>query len=149
MPHAARPRPALSATLTVLLAVASSPAFAMSDQKAEHDGAAQPPLSVLAFDQKLKGDTIQISYVNLPESGYVAIFHDLDGKRSDKALGFMALDKGNHNDVSVKIDGPVAPGTTLWASLYKDVDGDKALDLKKDLPLWPNGDPEENRFMTK
>lgn len=129
-----------------IVAVAIVPAMAVP---ADQSKASEPsiPASVLAFNQKPAGNAVQISYAYLPEKGYVAIFADKDGKRGSEALGFTALDKGNHNNVKIDLASSVPAGTALWATLYKDVDGDKSLDLTKDKPLFPNGDPVENRFM--
>ena len=147
MPHAPKSQFVLSAVAAAFIALAAHPAVAMTDQPANQEATAHAPASVLAFNQKLKGDAINISYVNLPENGYVAVFADQDGKRSAKVLGFTALTKGNHNDVSVKISERVEPGSAMWASLYKDVDGDKVLSAEKDVAFWPNGEPLENRFV--
>jgi len=147
MPHAPKSQFVLSAVAAAAIALAAHPAVAMTDQPANQEATAQAPASVLAFNQKLKGDAVTISYAYLPENGYVAVFADQDGKRASKVLGFTALPKGNHNDVSIKISNRVEPGSAMWASLYKDVDGDKVLDTEKDLALWPNGEPLENRFV--
>ncbi|MGO4682910.1 DUF7282 domain-containing protein [Hyphomicrobium sp. 2TAF46] len=147
MPHAPKSQFVLSAVAAAVIALAAHPAVAMTDQPANPEATAQVPASVLAFNQKLKGDAVSISYVHLPENGYVAVFADQDGKRSGKVLGFTALPRGNHNDVSVKISNRVEPGSAMWASLYKDVDGDKVLNAEKDIALWPNGEPLENRFV--
>ncbi|HET6390162.1 DUF7282 domain-containing protein [Hyphomicrobium sp.] len=146
MTYAADPKRVLSAALAAMFAVAASPAFAMTDQPASQDAAADFPASLIAFDQKPKGKSVAISYVRLPQNGYVAIFADENGKRSDKVLGFTALDKGNHNNVTVDVGADLKPGSAMWATLYKDVDGDKALDTKKDVAFWPEGEPLENRF---
>jgi hypothetical protein len=144
MPQAAVLKFGVSAAL---VALAVTPAAAMTDQPAKPEAAAHTPASVLAFNQKLKDGTVAIDYVYLPESGYVAIFADENGKRSGKVLGFTALEKGSHINASVKVGDGVAPGSPLWASLYKDVDGDQLLDTQKDVAFWPNGDPSENQFM--
>lgn len=149
MTYAADPKFALTAAVAALFAFAVTPAVAMTDQPASQEATAEVPASIIAFDQKPKSDEIAISYVYLPHNGYVAIFADEDGKRSDKVLGFTALDKGSHNNVSVKVSANVAPGSALWATLYKDVDGDKSLDMKKDAAIWPEGDPLQNRLLVQ
>lgn len=149
MTYAADPKFALTAAAAAFFAFAANPAVAMTDQPASQEATAEVPASLIAFDQKPKGDAIAISYVHLPHNGYVAVFADEDGKRSDKILGFTALDKGSHNNVSVKVDAGVAPGSALWATLYKDADGDKSLDTKKDVAFWPEGDPLQNRLLVQ
>lgn len=148
MTYAADLKTVITAGLAAIIAVAASPAIAMTDQPASQDGA-DIPASLIAFDQKAKGSSVAISYVRLPQNGYVAIFADEGGKRSNKVLGFTALDKGNHNNVTVDVGADVKPGSAMWATLYKDADGDKALDTKKDVAFWPEGDPAENRFMVE
>ncbi len=145
MTYAADLKLVLKAGLAAIVAVAASSAIAMTDQPSQ-DGAADFPASLIAFDQKPKGSSVAISYVRLPQNGYVAIFADEGGKRSDKVLGFTALSKGNHNNVTVDVGAEVKPGSAMWATLYKDADGDKALDTKKDVAFWPEGEPAENRF---
>jgi len=147
MTYSAEFKIAVAAATAAIAVLASYPARAMPKDPATNGVQTQTPASVLALNQKLKGSAIKITYVYLPESGYVAVFADENGKRTDKVLGFTALDKGNHNDINVKIGDGVNPGAALWASLYKDVDGDKVLDLSKDAALWPNGDPLENQFL--
>jgi hypothetical protein len=147
MTYAADPKFTLSAAAAAFFVLAASPAIAVTDQPTNQEAATKTPPSVLAFSQKPKDGAVEIGYVHLPESGYVAIFADEHGKRSAEALGFTALDKGSHNNVRVKLGNDLAPGSALWASLYKDVDGDKVLDTSKDVALWPNGDPPQNRFL--
>ena len=149
MTYAADLKPVLSAALAAIIAVAASPAIAMTDQPASQDATADFPASLIAFDQKPKGSAVAISYVRLPQNGYVAIFADEDGKRSDKVLGYKALDKGTHNNVTVDVGTGLKSGSAMWATLYKDADGDKTLDTGKDVALWPEGDPSENRFMVE
>jgi hypothetical protein len=149
MTYAADPKFALTAAAAAFFAFAANPAVAITDQPASQEATAQVPPSIIAFDQKPKGDAIAISYVHLPHNGYVAVFADENGKRSDKVLGFTALEKGSHNNVSVKLGAGVAPGSALWATLYKDVDGDKSLDTKKDVAFWPEGDPLQNRLLVE
>lgn len=103
--------------------------------------------SLIVFDQKADGGSINLSYVFLPHNGYVALYgSDADGKVTGDVLGYVPLPSGDHRNVTVKIDKAPESGTTLWASLYRDVDGDKKLDKEQDKPFWPNGKPLENSF---
>ena len=147
MTYSAEFKIAVAAATAAIAVLASYPARAMTKEPPTNGVQARTPASVLALNQKPAGNAIKITYVYLPESGYVAVFADENGKRTDKVLGFTALDEGNHNDINVKIGDGVNSGDALWASLYKDVDGDKVLDLSKDAALWPNGDPLENQFL--
>lgn len=149
MPHIAQFKTAFVAASVAAALLASFPASAMTKDSETGQVQTQTPPSVLVLNQKAGGKSVKVSYVYLPDNGYVAIFADQNGKRSDTALGFTPLDKGNHNDVAVEIKEGARPGSALWATLYKDVDGDKILDLGKDSALWPNGDPIENQFLVE
>ncbi|HVZ03497.1 DUF7282 domain-containing protein [Hyphomicrobium sp.] len=147
MPHIAQLKTAIVAASVAAALLASLPASAMTKDPASNQVQTQTPASVLVFNQKAGENSVKVSYVYLPDNGYVAIFADENGRRSDAVLGFTPLEKGNHNEVAVEIKESARPGSALWATLYKDVDGDKILDVRKDLALWPDSDPLEHQFL--
>ena len=103
--------------------------------------------SVIVFDQKAGSKEVRFSFVRLPHDGYVAIYgSDDEGKATGDVLGYVPLEAGYHHNVTVELDQELESGSTLWASLYRDDDGDKKLDKSEDSPFWPNGKPLENRF---
>lgn len=137
----------LSLATLALLAAPVTLTTAVAMQNGLKDAsAALPPPSVLAMNQKVEDKTVTVAYVQLPADGYVAIYgSDADGKRTGEALGYVPLAKGDHRNIPVELANAPKSGTSLWASLYTDVDGDKKLDVKKDTPFW-NELPQENRF---
>jgi hypothetical protein len=76
------------------------------------------PPSVIAMNQKLKGDAFSITYAYVPKDGTLAIFSsDGSGKMSAKPVGHIALSAGDHRDVKVTLSSSPKPGTKLWAVL--------------------------------
>lgn len=103
--------------------------------------------SVIVFDQKAGSKEVRFSFVRLPHDGYVAIYgSDDEGNATGDVLGYVPLEAGYHHNVTVEIEQELESGMTLWASLYRDDDGDRKLDKSEDSPFWPNGKPLENRF---
>lgn len=119
-------------------AVAAVPAYATVSERFN------APPSVLAFDQKLKGDAITVDYVQLPEKGYVAVYRiDENGKPSGAPIGHTRMERGDHRQVQIKLSEVPKAGEQLWVTLYKDTDdkptfepgaGDKPVWSKDDLP---------------
>lgn len=103
--------------------------------------------SVIVFDQKAGDKEVRFSFIRLPHDGYVAIYgSDDEGRVTGDVLGYVPLEAGYHHNVTVGLDQELESGSTMWASLYRDDDGDKKLDKSEDSPFWPNGKPLENRF---
>lgn len=103
--------------------------------------------SLIVFDQKAGGKEVRFSFVRLPHDGYVAIYgSDDEGNVTGDVLGYVPLEAGDHQNVTVEIDQELESGMTLWASLYRDDDGDRKLDKSGDSPFWPDGKPLENKF---
>lgn len=98
----------------------------------------QTPPSALAFDQKLSGNSIGMSYVYLPEDGYAAIYRsDKNGRPTGAAIGVSALTAGAHRDVKVELKETPKAGERLWVSLYKDSDKKPGFDTGKgDQAFW-------------
>ncbi len=134
-------------TITVLALIAT-PVLAMQNEPGDAAKlSSMIPATTIAFDQKVSGDTVTIKYVSLPVDGYVALKKaDAEGKPTKDVLGYVPLTRGDHRDVKVEVKG-VKAGDHVWAAPYKDVDGDKKLDLSKDTSLRPDGVPTEGRFV--
>ncbi|MBY0559433.1 hypothetical protein [Hyphomicrobium sp.] len=74
------------------------------------------PASVIAMNQKPKGESVSITYAFAPADGTLAIFSvDPAGHASAQPLGSAALTRGDHRDVKIKLNEELKPGTTLWA----------------------------------
>ena len=82
--------------------------------------AAGTPPSVIAMSQKLKGDSVSITYAYMPKAGTLAIYSSTkSGTMSAKPVGHVALPAGDHRDISVDLKSKPASGTKLWAVLEK------------------------------
>ncbi|MBS0237335.1 MAG: hypothetical protein JSR89_02795 [Proteobacteria bacterium] len=74
------------------------------------------PASVLAMNQKPKGDSVSITYVFVPKDGILAVYSGDPANRSHaKLLGKAALPHGDHRNVSIKLAGEPKAGEKLWA----------------------------------
>lgn len=72
--------------------------------------------SVIAMNQKAKGEGVSITYAFAPKDGTLAIFSVDPQKRTGvKPLGEAGLSPGDHRDVSVKLSPEPKSGTRLWA----------------------------------
>lgn len=100
----------LAAALT-LASLGGGAAFAatMSD--------ATPHASIIAFNQKAKGDdSVSIKYAFLPQDGTLNIYAvDHAGKREGRSLGDVSLTAGDHRDVGVTLKSPLKEGMHLRA----------------------------------
>jgi hypothetical protein len=82
--------------------------------------AAGTPPSVIAMSQKLKGDSVSITYAYMPKAGTLAIYSSTkSGTMSVEPVGHVALPAGDHRDISVDLKSKPASGTKLWAVLEK------------------------------
>jgi hypothetical protein len=107
---------------------------------------ANAPPSILVFNQKPAGSQVSVDYVNIPASGYVVVYAaDAEGKPTGAPLGSVAVNAGSHMDLKVTLSAAPAPGTNLWASLYKDKDGKEGFDKKGDKAVWSQI-PMQNAF---
>lgn len=142
-------RPRFSRRAIVVLAMAplmSSGAYAMQSNL---DPGSSPP-SVLAMDQAANGKAVAMTYVFLPTDGYVAVYGvDDAGKKTGEALGYTPLAKGDHRKVKVELATAPKAGAKLRATLYKDVDKDKKLDVKKDQPFAADERTAEGQFQIR
>lgn len=101
--------------------------------------AAGTPPSVIAMSQKLKGDSVSITYAYMPKAGNLAIYSSTkSGKMSAEPVGHIALPAGDHRDIQVDLSSKPATGTKLWAVLEQS--GSKASVFKD------QGTPAEQSF---
>jgi hypothetical protein len=76
------------------------------------------PPSVIAMNQKPKGDNVSITFANLPAKGTLAIYKsDSEGRIGKARVGQVALDAGAHRDFKVKLSPMPRDGARLWAVL--------------------------------
>ena len=75
-----------------------------------------PHASVIAFNQKAKGDAVTITYAFLPQDGTLDIYAlDSSGKISAAPLGKVSLKAGDHRDVKVTLNSSPKQGMRLQA----------------------------------
>jgi hypothetical protein len=74
--------------------------------------------SVTALSQKVKGDTVSITYAFLPKDGTLAILSgDPSSRAGASVLGSVALSAGDHRNVKVQLSREPTAGTRLWAAI--------------------------------
>jgi len=79
-----------------------------------------PQASIIAFNQKAKGDAVSIKYAFLPEDGTLNIYAvDASGKVGTTPIGEVSLKAGDHRDVQVTLKSWPKEGTLLRAVIEK------------------------------
>ena len=95
-----------------------------------------PHASIIAFNQKVKGDAVSIRYAFLPKDGELDIYAlDQSGKLGTKPLGKVSLKAGDHRDVEVTLKPSPKEGMRLQAVIEKSGE-----------PLNNSGDAPERTF---
>jgi len=87
--------------------------------------------AIVVADQNA-GIEVHIKEVTLQKTGWVAIHESQDGSPGT-VLGAQLFDVGTHSGIVDLLRG-TAPGSIYYAVLH-DEDGDRAFNLRKDLPL--------------
>lgn len=88
--------------------------------------------SVIAMNQKPKGDTVSVTYAYLPKDGSLAIFNsDPSQGQSTKPIGQVSLTAGGHRDIQVQLSNPPKAGTKLWAAVDQSKSGQPFKDFDK------------------
>jgi hypothetical protein len=76
------------------------------------------PPSITAMSQKLKGDSVSITYAFMPQKGTLDIYAvNASGKASATPLGKVALEAGDHRDIDVTLSRTPKKGERLRAVL--------------------------------
>lgn len=76
------------------------------------------PPSVLALNQKPKGNDVSITYAYFPQKGKLAVYRsDARGGRGRTRLGEVNIGAGDHRNVMIKLKAAPKPGTKLWAAV--------------------------------
>jgi hypothetical protein len=74
------------------------------------------PPSVIALNQKTKGNDVSITYAFLPKQGELAIYSsDSSGRIGKTPIGRVALAAGDHRVVRVALSPSPKAGARLWA----------------------------------
>ena len=71
--------------------------------------------SVIAMNQRTKGDAVSITYAYAPKDGTLAIYAVDPSRPNANPIGEVALSTGDHRDVSIKLKEDPKSGTKLWA----------------------------------
>lgn len=87
---------------------------------------------VVVTDQ-FPGNIVYLSSVQLSNPGFVVIKKDKAGTPGD-VIGSQYFDKGI-NPGKVTLKSSTVEGTSYYATLYADTDGNKIFDITKDMPL--------------
>ena len=84
------------------------------------------PAEVVALNQKLRGDSVSITYAYLPKNGTLAIFStDARGHMGKAPIGLVALLGGDHRNFDVALHPAPKSGTRLWAVLEQSIGNTK------------------------
>ena len=75
---------------------------------------------IAVANQPVENGTITIASAYMPEAGFVALHELTNQQLSPDAVGHAALNKGENQDVSVKIDGTLPDDAILVAMLHTD-----------------------------
>jgi hypothetical protein len=141
---------------TLTLAAFSLPALAVQSNVPKSDtGAATsdamnqttPSPSLLVFNQKLQGDSVDVKYAYMPKDGFIVVYgSDSSGRIGNKPLGSAAIKAGDQRDVKVALTTKPKSGSKLWATLYNDADGNAKFD-GNDAAVWTVSQlPLQNEF---
>jgi hypothetical protein len=96
------------------------------------------PPSVIAMNQKLKNDSVSITYAYMPKAGTLDIYSsNSSGKMSSKPIGSAKVPAGDHRNIDVKLNKTPKSGAKLWAVLERP--GDKGV-------FKDHGTPAEQSF---
>src|SRR5690606_12108328 len=72
------------------------------------------PPSVIAMNQKLKNDSVSITYAYMPKAGTVDIYSSSSsGKMSSKPIGSAKVPAGDHRNIDVKLNTAPKAGAKL------------------------------------
>lgn len=72
--------------------------------------------SVIAMNQKIKGNAVSITYAYMPKDGTLDIYAvDPNGKLGVKPLGQVSLTAGDHRDIRVGLSSIPKEGSSLRA----------------------------------
>lgn len=87
---------------------------------------------VVVTDQ-FPGNIVYVSSVQFANPGFVVIKKDANGLPGD-VIGSQYFDKGI-NPGKVTLKSATLDGSSYYATMYADTDGNKVFDIKKDMPL--------------
>lgn len=102
---------------------------------------------VAVSDQETGGETVTINSANLSEPGFVVLLNQ-SGENPDEVRGSAFLEAGDHDDVAVEIDPPVADEEELHAQIHLDTDGDRRFDYDGAVVDGPFRDRDGNLLAT-
>lgn len=99
----------------------------------------------VSIDTQIPGEVVLIKKITMPESGWLAIHDDLNGKPGN-VLGAAYLKAGTHERQEVLLLRALTEDKNYLAVIHKD-DGDRYFDYKLDVPLTnPSGQMEVTPF---
>ncbi len=104
--------------------------------------------NTIKVEDQEAGGVVQVSSVNMPESGW-AVIHEIKDGIIANALGASFIEKGENNNVSVYLLRNTIEAGKYAVILYGD-DGDREFSLTSDSPILDaNGDFIMSEFNTK
>jgi hypothetical protein len=112
-------------------------AFAMPEAGAT---AAATPASVLVFDQKLDGSQVRVSYIFAPQKSFAVVHAGEKAEGAKKVLGTLALDAGDHRDLTIPLSNSAKSGDALWISLYPNRSDGAEFNSETHVSYWADED---------
>ena len=152
----------LAAAIAASLLAGSGAALAANDSMgssensmSQNESAMKAPMLTVA-DQAVSDDTVVIEDLYLPQNGYLVIHAaDADGKlKAPESIGHKMVEKGEHQNVKIKLDHSVESGDKLFAMLHEDTGTHGSYEFadsggKQDGAMKADGKPVIKPFMVK
>lgn len=140
----------LGAAFAIAAATFAVPAIAVQEQQQAQSPNMIFNPSVIAFDQKADGKTVELAYAFVSKPSLIAIYEgNSRASPSGEPLAVMKLEPGDHRHIKVHLNAEAKPGTQMWVSLYDDKDADGKL-TKSDVSYWKGEPlPTENGFVIR
>lgn len=102
---------------------------------------------VALVDQETGGDTVTVDSASLSEPGFVVVLNQ-SGENPDEVRGSTFLETGDHEDVVIDLEPPVADDDELHAQVHLDTDGDRRFDYDGGVVDRPFQDRDGNLLAT-
>jgi hypothetical protein len=113
----------MNASRLVLAALPLAALAACASESARMESMPPPPAAsaVAASSQPVVDETVTIDSVTATADGFVVIHEVIDGQvQAPQSIGHAPVKAGTTGNVPVRLDQPVAPGSTLLAMLHGD-----------------------------
>jgi len=101
------------------------------DQEINEESNKEIMSSLITVNDQLAGDSVLVSSVTLPVSGWVAIEDNLNGERGN-TLGAVWLPSGSHSNQAIELLRSTISGSEYFVVLRSDPSGDHVFNRQED-----------------